>query len=179
MASQPTPLVRSRRVVLRDGGTVQLRHVQPRDAEDLLFFLEGLSLGSVYRRFCSGGPNLSAVARGFAEVGPSRRGVVGVNGRGEVVAHAEYLLIGSGAAEVAVVVADALHDRGLATRLIDYLAENARQEGLDRFVAAVLPTNQAMLTLFSRGFGAIISDSDSMCRIEFDISAPMPERVAA
>ncbi len=80
---------------------------------------------------------------------------------------------------MAVVVADALHDRGLATRLIDYLAENARQEGLDRFVAAVLPTNQAMLTLFSRGFGAIISDSDSMCRIEFDISAPMPERVAA
>lgn len=78
-----------------------------------------------------------------------------------------------------MVVTDAMQGRGLATRLIDHLAEDARTEGVERFVAAVLPTNHAMLTLFSRGFGAIITGSDSICRVRFDISAPVADRVAA
>jgi acetyltransferase len=50
-------------------------------------------------------------------------------------------------AEVAVVVTDAYQGMGLGTELVRRLVEVARDEGLARIVAKILPENEAMLAL--------------------------------
>ena len=51
-------------------------------------------------------------------------------------------------AEVAFVVADAYQHHGLATMLLQHLANAARSAGITRFVAEVLAENRAMLSVF-------------------------------
>jgi acetate---CoA ligase (ADP-forming) len=179
MAYRLSSIERARPVVLRDASTVHLRHVLPGDAAELLRFLKGLSARSVYLRLCCGGPNLVAVAHELTEVGSHRRGVVAVGERGEIVAHAEYVLISADTAEVAVVVCDSIQGQGLATPLIQYLADDARGNGIERFVAEVLPMNRAMLSVFRRGFGASVIDSDTVCEVEFGTTAAVGHYVAA
>jgi N-acetylglutamate synthase-like GNAT family acetyltransferase len=179
MAYRLSSIERARPIVLRDGSTVHVRRVQPRDVAEMLRFLKGLSARSVYLRLCCGGPNLVAVAHELTEVGAHRRGVVAVGARGEIVAHAEYVLISADTAEVAVVVSDSIQRKGLATPLIQCLADDARGNGVERFVAEVLPTNRAMLSVFCRGFGASVIDSDTICEVEFGITAAACDCVAA
>ena len=52
------------------------------------------------------------------------------------------------AAEVAFAVADELQGRGIGTRLLERLAALAAEQGIERFVAEVLPDNRAMLGVF-------------------------------
>ena len=54
-----------------------------------------------------------------------------------------------GAAEVAFAVADEMHGRGLATRLLEQLAEIAAERGIMRFDAEVMAGNRAMLGVFA------------------------------
>jgi acyl-CoA synthetase (NDP forming) len=54
-----------------------------------------------------------------------------------------------GAAEVAFAVADEMHGRGLATRLLEQLAEIAAARSITRFDAAVMAGNRAMLGVFA------------------------------
>jgi acetyltransferase len=51
---------------------------------------------------------------------------------------------GANEAEIAVIVSDACHNCGLASRLVDCLTEIGRQEKLDRLVAVMLAENLAM-----------------------------------
>ena len=164
---------------MRGGSALLVRGVQPTDADCLLQFLEGLSPESVYLRFCSGGANLSAAARRFTEAADDRWGVVACDSHGALVAHAEYLLLPAGRAEVAVVVADRLHGRGLARGMIDFLGAHARTRGVERFVASVLPTNEPMLALFTYGFGATVRDTPMMCEVSFAIPECRSEHRAA
>jgi GNAT superfamily N-acetyltransferase len=53
----------------------------------------------------------------------------------------------AGTAEVAVAVADSWQGRGVATALLDRLAERARAEGVRRFSADILAENRPMLEL--------------------------------
>src|SRR5205814_4190233 len=48
-------------------------------------------------------------------------------------------------AEASVVVDDGWQGRGLGTSLCQLLAERARQEGVERFLATLLATNEPML----------------------------------
>ena len=54
-----------------------------------------------------------------------------------------------GAAEVAFAVADEMQGRGLATRLLEQLAEIAAERGITRFDAEVMADNRAMLGVFA------------------------------
>ena len=57
-------------------------------------------------------------------------------------------------AEVAFTVAEDLQGRGVATRILEQLAEIGAEQGIRRFDAEVMDTNQAMLAVFGRaGFG--------------------------
>jgi len=56
----------------------------------------------------------------------------------------------SGSAEVAFTVEEDYHRQGIARILLQHLASIAREKGLSRFVAEVLPENRGMLTVFSR-----------------------------
>lgn len=166
-------------LALRDGTVMLVRRVQPGDADGLQRFLKGLSPRSVYLRFCSGGANLNAAVHRFTEVTGERVGVVACDPQREIVAHAEYLLIPSGRAEVAVVVADQLQGRGLARKMIDWLATDAARQGIESFVASVLPENAPMLALFTRAFDATVTESPMMCEVSFPIPQAMAERRAA
>ena len=57
---------------------------------------------------------------------------------------------GKDEAEVAFVVADEHHGRGISTLLLEHLAAIARLNGIVRFTAEVLADNRAMLTVFAK-----------------------------
>jgi GNAT superfamily N-acetyltransferase len=147
---------------------------------DVLTQVAGFDVGlSVYQRFCSGGANLRAAVGRFVEIANDRFGLVACDPRGEIVAHAEYLLLANGAAEVAIVVADRLHGRGLGRAMIDLLITNARTRGIERFVASVLPANAAMLAVFTHAYDATVFETPDECEVSFAIAPSAPERLAA
>jgi len=67
----------------------------------------------------------------------------------EIVAIAQYFLDPkTRAAEVAFVVQDEWQQKGMGTLLLRYLTQIAKQRGVKRFYAKVLPVNKAMLAVF-------------------------------
>jgi RimJ/RimL family protein N-acetyltransferase len=74
--------------------------------------------------------------------------------RTEVLGQGEYTRDGprSPSAEVAFLVADAYQGRGAASILLTRLARSARDQGIQRFRAIILPENLKMLDVF-RGSG--------------------------
>lgn len=97
---------------------------------------------------------------------------------GEIVAHAEYLLLARGAAEVDTVVADRLHGRGLGRAMIDLLITDAQTGGIDRFVASVLSENTRMLA-FAHAIGATVNTIPDEYEVLFAIAPAASERAAA
>ncbi|NJC68355.1 GNAT family N-acetyltransferase [Planosporangium thailandense] len=95
----------------------------------------------------------------------------------ELIAIGRYDRLGDGAteAEVAFVVEDAHQGRGLGSVLLEYLAAAAREEGISRFVAEVLPTNATMLRVFAdAGYAVERTFADGVVHLSFPI-APTPE----
>ncbi|MDX6701429.1 MAG: hypothetical protein QOF26_1655, partial [Baekduia sp.] len=137
-------------VVLRDGRSLRIRPVRPDDAVGLGRFLDGLSPEARVFRFFSAGSDLHAAARDAADVDyRDRYGIVAVSGDdGSVLAHGMYIRTGPGPAEVAFAVGDELHGQGIATTMLAHLAEAATANGIDRFVADVLPGNHRMVDVF-------------------------------
>jgi GNAT superfamily N-acetyltransferase len=82
-------------------------------------------------------------------------------------------------AEIDVVVSDPWQGRGLAKQMIEWLAELAVAEGIERFVASVLPENEPMLSVFTRGFGALVTESPWSWWVEFSLARPAVHRAAA
>src|SRR5207244_7801697 len=74
-------------------------------------------------------------------------------------------------AEVAFVVADELHGRGLATRLLEQLAARAGAVGIESFLAEVLPENRAMLEVFEHvGFEVVRELERGTVEVRFPIA---------
>ena len=72
-------------------------------------------------------------------------------GDGEIVlGSGRYVLTGPGIAEVAFIVEEDYHGRGIASRLLRHLAIVAREHGIATFEADVLAENQAMRAVFAR-----------------------------
>ncbi|HZU40192.1 MAG TPA: GNAT family N-acetyltransferase [Solirubrobacteraceae bacterium] len=161
------------------GVPLALRAVTGEDEAALARFLDGLTLRSRYLRFCSAGTDTAAVARRLARAGSDRWGVVACERGGEIVGHAEYLIVAPGTAEVAVVVADAAQGQGLGTSLVARVAEHAARHGVTRMVATVLPDNVAMTRLFQRRFGATVRDLGGELRVAFPVDAPSGLPLAA
>src|SRR5689334_449286 len=69
----------------------------------------------------------------------------------DLIAVGRYERLGAGApeAEVAFVVADEYQGRGIGSVLLEHLAAAAREVGIERFVAEVLPQNAKMLNVFA------------------------------
>ena len=117
------PSSREADVVLRDGSTVRIRPVRPRDEPAVRSFLEGLSRESRALRFWSGAANLERAAAWEVDVDyRDRYGLVATTGSDErVVGEAMYRRIGSDRAEAAFAVADAHQRRGLGTLLLSLI----------------------------------------------------------
>ncbi len=90
----------------------------------------------------------------------------------EIVAIAQYLLDPkTGMAEVAFIVQDEWQQQGMGTFLLDYLTRIARQRGVKKFFAKVLPTNKAMLAVFhNSGFDVNTKFDGEAYSIEYGIS---------
>jgi acetate---CoA ligase (ADP-forming) len=158
-------------VRLRDGSLVTVRPATAADEPALRSFLAGLCLEARRLRFFSGGTDIPSAARLAAETGAGRFGLVAHDETGALVAHALYIRLDPRRAEVAVEVADHLHDRGLGTILIERLAAVAERHGIGRFLAEVLPENRPMLDVFRDGFDAEVECRDGVDLVEFPTSA--------
>jgi RimJ/RimL family protein N-acetyltransferase/nucleotide-binding universal stress UspA family protein len=88
---------------------------------------------------------------------------------GNAVGVARYVRTRPGVAEPAIVVADDWQGRGLASQLLDLLADRARAEGVECFVAPVLSENRAAIALFERLGGATVRHDG----IEVEVTVPL------
>jgi RimJ/RimL family protein N-acetyltransferase len=79
------------------------------------------------------------------------------------------------AAEVAVVVVDAYHGRGIAPLLLGALARTAQDNGIERFEGDILAHNEAMLKVARRMGIAVDERADGVVHFE----APLPLILAA
>ncbi|MCH5675374.1 bifunctional acetate--CoA ligase family protein/GNAT family N-acetyltransferase [Streptomyces gilvus] len=167
-------------VVLRDGGTARVRPITVDDAERLVSFYEQVSDESKYYRFFAPYPRLSAkdVHRFTHHDFVDRVGLAATVG-GEFIATVRYDRIGADGtpasapadeAEVAFLVQDAHQGRGVASALLEHIAAVARERGIRRFAAEVLPANTKMIKVFTdAGYTQKRSFEDGVVRLEFDL----------
>jgi acetyl coenzyme A synthetase (ADP forming)-like protein len=160
-------------VVLRDGSTMRLRPPVAADGPALLAFFEALSPESLYLRF-HGRPRVDErLVDPVLDPDWSERGaLIGTYGD-RIVALANYVrLRDRSAAEVAFAVADEFQGRGVATRLLERLAEVAATHGIERFLAAVLSANAAMLSVFTdAGFAVTRASAAGETDVALDLAA--------
>ncbi|MGW2521365.1 bifunctional acetate--CoA ligase family protein/GNAT family N-acetyltransferase [Streptomyces sp. NPDC001617] len=167
-------------VVLRDGGTARIRPITVDDADRLVSFYEQVSDESKYYRFFAPYPRLSAkdVHRFTHHDFVDRVGLAATVG-GEFIATVRYDRIGadgmpasapSDEAEVAFLVQDAHQGRGVASALLEHIAAVARERGVSRFAAEVLPANNKMIKVFTdAGYTQQRHFEDGVVRLEFDL----------
>jgi RimJ/RimL family protein N-acetyltransferase len=133
-----------------------LRRITPEDKDALVAGLGRLSDRSVYQRFLSPKPRLSSgELRYLTEVD-----FVDHYALVAVLAKSPDVVVGVGRwvrstetptdAEIAIVIADDLQGRGVGTALGRALADAARERGIARFTASMLPTNVAAHRLFAK-----------------------------
>lgn len=158
--------------VLRDGGTTHIRPIVPSDAPALQAFHIAQSEHSTYLRFFASLTRLSDrdLARFTTVDHDDRVALVAVTAAEEIIGVARYDRISPDEAEVAFNVADAHHGRGLGSVLLEHLAAAARERGVRRFVADVLPQNGRMIAVFREaGYSVRQSIDDGVVSLSFDI----------
>ena len=120
-------------VILRDGATAQLRPISPEDKDALLAFHQSQSENSIYLRFFSYKPTLSArELERFTRVDHRDRvcfvlvladRIIGVGRYDRTDRHDD--------AEVAFMISDAHQGRGIGSILLEHLAAAARENGIE------------------------------------------------
>jgi GNAT superfamily N-acetyltransferase len=138
-------------VVLRDGGTAHLRPIHPSDSDAVQAFHTGQSQKSIYMRFFAFKARLSSKElKRFTEVDYKDRVALVITIGGEILGIGRYdRLADPEEAEVAFNIADAHQGRGIGSILLEHLAAAARENGIRKFSAEVLPENRKMLMVFS------------------------------
>jgi RimJ/RimL family protein N-acetyltransferase len=143
-------------VRLQNGVEVLIRPIRPDDKTLLAEGMGHLSEQSVYQRFL--GPKRALTAAelrylteidfrdhvAFVAVRPEEADVLVGVGRWVRSRHDPEV------AEIAFVVGDELQRQGLGGALAEILADAARERGVKRFVATMLPDNLAAHRLFAR-----------------------------
>jgi RimJ/RimL family protein N-acetyltransferase len=160
-------------VRLRDGGWIKVRPIEPSDADGIVNLHARLSDRTRYYRFFSAYPRIpSADVKRFVTVDHhDREALVAVLGN-DLVGVTRYERLANGVdAEVAFVVADAHHRRGIATVLLQHLVVAARAAGVTRFMAEVLPENTPMMRVFaSTGFEIHSAYAHGVIHVSFSIT---------
>jgi GNAT superfamily N-acetyltransferase len=129
---------------------VLIRPIRPDDAPALAEFHRGLSAESVYLRYFSPHPRLSATEISHLTVVDYRwrMALVAVLGDG-IIGVARYEgKEGTTDAEVAFLVGDAHRGRGIGTVLLEGLASAAQEAGITEFYATTLWENYPMREVF-------------------------------
>jgi RimJ/RimL family protein N-acetyltransferase len=144
---------------LRNGMQVKVRSIRPDDKNRLVEAFNNLDPESIYTRFFYHKKMLtdaelkSATELDFENV-VALVVTIGEGANETIIGAGRYAVIDETSklrsAEVAFTVEEDYHRQGMARILLQHLAAIAREKGLFRFVAEVLPENRGMLTVFSR-----------------------------
>ncbi|MEU3602527.1 GNAT family N-acetyltransferase [Streptomyces sp. NPDC006798] len=175
-------------IVLRDGATARIRPITATDGERLVDFYEQVSDESKFYRFFAPYPHLSAKdVHRFTHHDFVDRVGLAVTVGDEFVATVRYDRIDrhgrpasapADAAEVAFLVQDAHQGRGIASALLEHIAAVARERGIRRFAAEVLPANNKMIKVFrDAGYTQRRSFEDGTVHLSLDLE-PTAESVA-
>ncbi len=153
-APEPQGNTVSGQIILRDGSTATLRPAGPSDKDLLTDFLARIGSESYRLRFFADTPTEVAAARMLAPEPPESKLVLFVltgDAEPRLLATGEYAreTPQSDAAEVAFLVADTAHGKGLGTLLLERLALAAARYGITRFTALTMARNRAMLSMFA------------------------------
>lgn len=159
-------------MVLRDGATAHVRPISAGDAEALQNFHRRQSPDSIYMRFFTYKSQLSErELRRFTQVDYRDRVAFVITVAGSIIGVGRYdRLDDPRQAEVAFNIADAHQGRGIGSILLEHLAAAARENGITRFTAEVLPGNWKMLAVFAEaGYEISRRLDDGLIRLSFDI----------
>ncbi|MFS0705559.1 GNAT family N-acetyltransferase [Cellulomonas sp. 179-A 9B4 NHS] len=188
----PYPATWEADVVLHDGSTTRLRPIRPEDADALQAFHVAQSERSTFLRFFAALERLperdlqrlvrvdhvdrvalvavtaAPGAVGAGDVAPDEAAAGDAPER--IIGVARYDRVDGESAEVAFNIADAHQGKGLASVLLEHLAAAARERGVRRFVAEVLPQNGRMLHVFrDAGYEVRQRTEDGVVQVTFDI----------
>ncbi|MCG6929405.1 MAG: GNAT family N-acetyltransferase [Desulfofustis sp.] len=176
-------------VDLTGGQTVLIRPLYPSDEFEYRNFLYSLEEETIFRRFFYKTSLFSheVVQQYWAEI--DYRTTMSLIGRVQRGGHHEVMAVGSysrsepGYAEVAFVVHDDFQGKGVASTMLAYLEQIARENGFVGFVASVLQENQAMLHVLQKRYPAakLTADPDGGLRVimVFDQSGDASQPSAA
>jgi acyl-CoA hydrolase/RimJ/RimL family protein N-acetyltransferase len=166
---------------LNDGTELFFRPVKPTDEaalSEMLYSLSPTSLRTRYMTHTVTFPHKDVqqltnvdYINNLAIVGT----VPGVSSE-EIVAIAQYFLDPkTQTAEVAFIVQDEWQQKGMGTLLLQYLCRVAKQRGIKKFFAKVLPTNKAMLSVFyNSGYKVNTEFDGDVYSVEFDLAPHKP-----
>jgi len=159
-------------VVLRTGRTLRIRPIRPDDRASLFEFFSSLSSTSLRSRFFDTCSPAAALGGAPADVDyVNDFGLVGELGGG-IIAVAHYFRCAHRLtfAEVAFTIADLAQGSGIGTRLLERLAEIARENGIKVFEAEVLADNQRMLDVFlGSGFEVTMGSSEGVVQVSLSL----------
>ncbi|MBG0559975.1 bifunctional acetate--CoA ligase family protein/GNAT family N-acetyltransferase [Actinoplanes aureus] len=165
---------RSADVLLADGSAAHLRQIRPEDAPAIVDFHSRMSDRTRYLRYFSPYPRIpERDLQRFVNVDHRDREAFVTVADGKITSVGRYERLGPGSpeAEVAFVVEDALQGRGIGSVLLEHLAEAAREHGITRFVAEVLPENSGMLRVFGdSGYQVQRRYADGVVHLSFPIA---------
>jgi acyl-CoA synthetase (NDP forming)/RimJ/RimL family protein N-acetyltransferase len=169
-----------RDVILRDGSALRLRSPRPEDEEAIRAFFDGLSFESRYLRFHGAGRS-DLISRDYAHADGDARVPLLAHLGDRVVAVAGYDRLNEpDAAEVAFAVAEDQQGRGLATSMLEQLADVAAARGITRFDAEVMGENRPMLHVFANaGFGVRRASDGGTVHLALDLrpTVTLAERI--
>lgn len=152
------------RVSLKGGQTSIIRPLYPSDEFEYRNFFYSLKEETIYRRFFYKMRLFSheVVQQQWAEVdyhdNMSLIARVQQGGHDKVIAIGSYAQEKDGFAEVAFVVHDDFQGQGVASHMLYFLEQIARENNFEGFVATILDENKAMLNVFKKRYpNAIIT----------------------
>jgi RimJ/RimL family protein N-acetyltransferase len=156
--------------VLKNGIAVRIRSICDNDKEKLSEAFRNLETESIYLRFFHHKKELTdAELKAATEIDFDTvvALVVTIKEKGDetIIAGGRYVAFdaadGQRSAEVAFTVEEDYQGQGLASSLLRHLVFIAREKGVARFEADVLPQNKAMLTVFSHSGLPMIKQPES------------------
>ena len=138
---------------LRGGLEILIRSLRPDDVDRMAEAFAKLDSETVALRFFGAKAGLTEADRILIRNLDFETRMVLVatlteSGREIVIGSGSYARAGINAAEIAFTVEEDYHGRGLARRILQHLGVIARDRGIVRFEAEVLPRNKAMLRVF-------------------------------
>jgi RimJ/RimL family protein N-acetyltransferase len=149
--------------VLRNGERIVVRPLAAGDERAIAEWFAALSAETRHARFLA--PMKQLNRRLESELAwvdhLDREAISAVAPDGTTVGIARYNRMGrSATAEVAVAVADRWRGLGIASMLLEAVAEKARARGIKRFVALCLASNHAVIRVLSRLGPTSVGPSD-------------------